>query len=94
MVDDSEEDDIAELQRKIVSAKLPAHALTAAEKELKVSNKQGREEYMSVDFFSLLLIVMQTMPTVCPSHYKFLMLLSLSLFLFLTAIEVSSLVFP
>lgn len=31
-----EEDDIAELQQKIVSAKLPTHAQKAAEKELKV----------------------------------------------------------
>ena len=37
---DDEEDDIAEFQRKIVSAKLPAHALKAAEKELKVLIKQ------------------------------------------------------
>ena len=33
---DNEEDDIAEFQQKIVSAELPAHALKAAEKELKV----------------------------------------------------------
>ena len=34
--DDNEEDDIAEFQQKIASAELPAHALKAAEKELKV----------------------------------------------------------